>query len=223
VTDIEVSTGEIVAGSARMTGAEVLAEVEWIRDQLRTALVPRVDYDTLPRTARPTLLKPGAEKLLMAARYSSACEQVDDDDARQHRGVRYLCTITDRDGRMIAVRDAYAGYDEVRFANHTGWRADWNNVCQMAQKRATVAATKVALNASGIFADEPDPGLAVAGGAPAPGAGPRRARPTAPRGRAERVPDYVYDEAPEAGGSGSSGSAGRGEAGPAGPDPERPF
>jgi hypothetical protein len=216
MTQIEVTTGEIVpARPARMTAAEVLAEVEWIRDQLHTALVARVDYDTLPRTARPTLLKPGAEKLLMAARYTSVCTQVDDDDARQHRGVRYRCTVTDADNRVIAGREGYAGYDETRFDNGNGWRADWNNVCQMAQKRAMVAATKAALNASGIFADtDPEPGLAV-------GAGPRRV----PRSRAERVPDYVYDDAPEARGARPSGPAGRGEAGPDGPaDPDgEPF
>jgi hypothetical protein len=217
VTDIDTTTGELLP--ARLSPDEVRARTAWIGDMLRAALIEKVDYDRLAGWSMPDLLKPGAEKLLLAARLGSVCTQIDDDDARDHRGVRYRCTVTDRAGFVMAVREGYAGYDESRFANHSGWRADWNNVCQMAQKRATVSATKAALAASGLFAEDGAP-------APAPTA-PRTARAGRANPRvAERVPDYVYDEAPEAAGRRVvSGSAGRSGEGPtAGPDPDgAPF
>jgi len=195
------TTGEIVP-LGRLSPAEVRDDVEWIRDMLRHALVRGVDYDTLPGTQQPTLLKPGAEKLLFAARCGSRTLQIADDDALDHRGVRYQCAITDRAGFVLAQREGYAGYDESRFANpQTGWRADWNNVVQMAQKRAAVAATKAALNASGLFADEPGEASA-----------PRRAAR-----RGDRVPDHVYDDAPESRGHGVTHTPRYG------PDPGRPF
>jgi hypothetical protein len=216
VTDIEVATGEIVAAGP-LTPAEVRRRSDQIQQMMRESLVRGIDYATLPHTQTPTLLKPGAEKLLFGFQLGAVCALIPDDDARQHRGVRYRCTITDRTGFTVAEREGYAGYDESRFDNGNGWRADWNNVLQMAQKRATVAATRAALAASGLFAEDD---------ATAPAAAePRRARPPGPRGRAERVPDYVYDDAPEARGQRPSGPANRGEAGPAGPaDPDgEPF
>jgi hypothetical protein len=171
---------QITRPPARLGAAQVLERAAWVQALMRDALTAGVDYATMPGWKQPDLLKPGAEKLLVAARLSSATALVDDDDARTHRGVRYVCTVTDRDGVLIARREGYAGYDESRFANDQGWRADWNNVLQMAQKRAMVAATKAALMASGLFAD------------------PDAAIPTVPAARrADRVPDHVYDDAPE--------------------------
>jgi hypothetical protein len=151
---------------------------------MREALVEGVDYGQYPGWARPALLKAGAETLLLAARLSSATTQVDDDDAREHRGVRYVCVVATHEGQVIARREGYAGYDESRFQSLTGWKADWNNVLQMAQKRSVVAATKAALAASSLFAEGDDPGDTP----------PPRARP--PRG--DRTPAHVHDDAPEA-------------------------
>jgi hypothetical protein len=174
-------------GAARLTPAEARGQIEWVRAQMREALVEGVDYGQYPGWARPALLKAGAETLLLAARLSSATTQVDDDDARDHRGVRYVCLIATHEGQLIARREGYAGYDESRFANLTGWKADWNNVLQMAQKRAVVAATKAALAASSLFAEGDDP-------PPPPEARP----PRGGRPRGDRAPEHVYDDAPEA-------------------------
>jgi hypothetical protein len=168
----------------RLGPEQVLARAAWVQHLMRTALTAGVDYATMPGWSQPDLLKPGAEKLLVAARMSSATAMVDDGDARDHRGVRYVCTVTDRDGMLLARREGYAGYDESRFANDKGWKADWNNVLQMSQKRAMVAATKAALMASGLFAD------------------PDAAVPQPPRA-GDRVPEHVYDEAPESTASGT--------------------
>jgi hypothetical protein len=186
-------TDLVPAETTRLTPAEARGQVEWVRAQMREALIEGVDYGQYPGWDRPALLKAGAETLLLAARLSSATTMVDDDDARDHRGVRFVCLIATADGQLIARREGYAGYDESRFSNLTGWRADWNNVMQMAQKRAVVAATKAALAASSLFAEGDDPGDPR----------PPRGRPSSqgsgrPRPRGDRVPDHVYDDAPEA-------------------------
>jgi hypothetical protein len=176
----------------RFTPGQVVEQTGWVQDLMRAALVKGVDYDTMPGWRQPDLLKPGAEKLLFAARLTSSTTMVDDDESREHRGVRYVCSVATQDGVLLARREGYAGYDETRFAKDrddgTVWRADWNNVIQMAQKRALVAATKGALMASGLFAEGADD-------TPDPGRGSRRRR-----GDDRPPPDY-YDNLPEATGT----------------------
>jgi hypothetical protein len=177
---------------ARLSPAEVRSQVEWVRSQMREALVDGVDYGQYPGWDRPALLKAGAETLLLAARLSSATTMVDDEDARTHQGVRYVCLIATHQGELVARREGYAGYDETRFSNLTGWRADWNNVMQMAQKRAVVAATKAALAASSLFAEGEEAAETR------PPRGGRTGPPSRGRPRGDRPPDHVYDDLPEA-------------------------
>jgi hypothetical protein len=95
-------------------------------DQLRAMqlaiLRKGVDYDTIPGMGeRPTLLKPGAEKLLQWFGFGFTCErdetERDTDGARL--GVTYRCTVTKGlpgGGQVtVATCEGYAGYDEDRF------------------------------------------------------------------------------------------------------------
>ena len=104
-------------------------------DQLRAmqlaVLRPKVDYDTIPGMGdKPTLLKPGAEKLIQWFGFGSRSVEIktelDDPerpsgvaDAARRVGVTYRTDITKTIpgvGEILVARcEGYAGYDEDRF------------------------------------------------------------------------------------------------------------
>jgi hypothetical protein len=188
VSDVDAATGEIVPAIAigALTPAQASERAQWVRDVTKAALTLDVDYGTIVGTDKPSLFKSGAEMLLLAAGYGFTMDRSDDDDARTHSGVTYKCSVRRRDGSVVATCDGYAGYDESRFftsaeeaekrerANATKYqrpvrpdrcveyRAPWNTLVKMAEKRALVGAALNACAASGLFiADLDDGGTAV--------------------------------------------------------------
>jgi hypothetical protein len=175
---VDIVTGEIVAMSDGSLSAEqVRARAAWVRDIKRAALVDGVDYGTIPGTGdRPALLLPGAEMLLFAAGYGFTI----DERPTNRDGALYRCTVLRRDGSVVAQCDGYAGYDEpkyfvsaeaaeererfyankdkrpVRLDRCHEYRAPWNTLVKIAQKRAMVGAAKSATAASGLFVADVD-------------------------------------------------------------------
>ena len=162
-----------------------------LRDMMRAVLHADVDYGVIPGTNKPSLYKPGAEKLLQWFGFGHAMERVEiERDADGGRlGVTYRCTVTKAmpDGRVIVVAtcEGYAGYDEERFyqtaeqaqakakaqeekwarkdkrqpnpakwQNITEYRAPWNSVIKMCQKRALVGAALQATSGSTLFTQD---------------------------------------------------------------------
>jgi hypothetical protein len=129
--------------------------VESIKKMQRSVLVERVDYDRIPGTPKPSLLKPGAERLLQVFGLGHRMEVLgyDDDGEGKRRGVTYRCTVTKMmsDGREIVVSscDGHASHDEAKWKN-----APWNTVIKMAQKRALVGATLTSTATSGLFTQD---------------------------------------------------------------------
>lgn len=156
-----------------------------LRDMMRAVLKEDVDFGVIPGTGtKPSLLKPGAEKLLQWFGFGHTTERAeverDADGARV--GVTYRCTVTKamQDGRVVTVAtcEGYAGYDEDRFfstaeqaaekekanarryhrdvnlSKCVEYRAPWNSVIKMAQKRALVGAALQATSASTLFTQD---------------------------------------------------------------------
>jgi hypothetical protein len=172
---LDVVTGELVPIGGQLTPEQASARAEWVREMRRAVLAEGTDYAVLPGTDKPTLLKPGAEVLLLAAGFGFAMTKIDDSDARAHHGVTYKASVHRADGFVVAECEGFAGYDESRFftsaedaarrerayAEHdrrpakpermVEYRAPWNTLVKMAQKRALVGATLNACAASGLF------------------------------------------------------------------------
>lgn len=136
---------------------EVLAEqINRLKEVTKSVLVSGVDYMRIPGTPKPSLLKPGAERLLQLFGFGHKMIQgaVDREDGRQF-GVEYTCIVTRSmsDGREVTVSscDGYAGRDEAKWA-----KAPWNTIMKMAQKRALVGAALTATAASGLFTQDLD-------------------------------------------------------------------
>jgi hypothetical protein len=145
------------AGKAARNLLQVVQEV-------RSNLVEGQDYGTFANVKTPTLLKPGAEKLAIAFELSSRHAEPKmlehDGDAQ---GVESFCTLfrngADGAEHVIATAHAYAGYDEKQFVyrDRDGkeyGRAPWNTLVRMAEKRAFIAAVRVATATSGVFSEE---------------------------------------------------------------------
>jgi hypothetical protein len=168
-----------------MDPAEAAALDEQLRNCMRAVLKENVDYGTIPGMGdRPSLFKPGAEKLLQWFGFGFENDQASiERDADGNRiGVTYRCTVTKelRDGRKVTVStcEGYAGYDEDKFyvsaaANErkerhnaqkyerspnplkfAEYRAPWNSVIKMAQKRSLVGAAIDATAAAGLFTQD---------------------------------------------------------------------
>ncbi len=120
------------------------------------------DYMTLPSARVPSLLQPGAEKLLQLFGLGFRMERLWIDyqhaESQVRDGITYRCVVL-KGATEIASAEGYAGYDEARFYspprdNKPEYRAPWNTVMQMAQKRALVAAAKHATASSGLFTQD---------------------------------------------------------------------
>jgi hypothetical protein len=174
-TAVDTVTGEIVPFSgAPLSPDQVKARALWVRDVTKAALTEGVDYGVIPGTEKPTLLKPGAEMLLLAAGLGFSITKMEDADSRAHEGVTYRCSVH-RGELTVAECDGYAGYDESRYfisaenaerherdlakrykraprtARFVEYRAPWNTLVKMAQKRALVGAALNAVAGSGLF------------------------------------------------------------------------
>lgn len=164
-----------------------------LRDMMKAVLHEGTDYGVIPGTGnKPSLLKPGAEKLLQWFGFGHTMERVEIEHspAGERLGVTYRCTVTKAmpDGRVIVVAtcEGYAGYDEDRFfstaedsrakaerkeranaekyrrpVNPSKWeyitedfKAPWNSVIKMSQKRALVGAALQATSGSTLFTQD---------------------------------------------------------------------
>jgi len=168
-----------------MMPEEAKALDDALRANMRAVLHEGGDYGTIPGAGdKPTLKKPGAEKLLQWFGFGHAMErvEVERDKDGNRVGVTYRCVVTKGlpDGRVVTVAmcEGYAGYDEDRFytsaeaaeqkerfnaekyrrqvnrAKCVEYRAPWNTVIKMAQKRAMVGAALQATSASSLFTQD---------------------------------------------------------------------
>ena len=162
-----------------------------LRDMMRAVLVEGTDYGTVPGSSKPSLWKPGAEKLLQWFGFGHEIEKAETerngDGTRV--GVTYRCTVFKEmgDGRKVTVAtcEGYTGYDEDTFytteqdarrkaeaaerrwaaqyrrpVNPAKWeyateyKAPWNSLIKIAQKRALVGAALQATSASTLFTQD---------------------------------------------------------------------
>lgn len=128
--------------------------VEQVKAMQRGVLIEGTDFMTIPGTGKPSLLKPGAERLMQVFGLGHRMEQLDIQyvDGKPV-GVTYRCTVTKMmmDGRELTVSscDGHASSDEPK------WRkAPWNTIIKMAQKRALVGACLTATATSGLFTQD---------------------------------------------------------------------
>jgi hypothetical protein len=136
---------------------------------IREALEDGVDYGLIPGTNKPTLLKPGAERLVRAygchSQFTLISQEVDhnyeyeyqDKYKKPHKAkglYRYVykCQIITSDGRVVGDSDGSCSSMESKYQSRP--KDSENTVIKMAQKRAFVGATLNAFGLSGRFTQD---------------------------------------------------------------------
>lgn len=159
---------------------------------VKSVMKPGKDYGTIPGTDKPTLLKPGAEKLNTLFKYAPRFTVLDKiiDFDKGFFYFQYEASIYNSEGRLIATGNGSCNSKEkkYRYRNIPAWKAteaekagalrtekkqkksggDYtvyvvenaepfdltNTIDKMAQKRALIAATLIAANASEFFTQD---------------------------------------------------------------------
>lgn len=131
-----------------------------LADYVHQFLREGTDYGRIPGCAKPTLLKPGAEKLIrlfgLTLQFDLVASHVD-----WQQGLfayHYRCALSRR-GLAIAAGDGCCNSRERKFLRQIqeGKQTVFdlqNTICKMAQKRAMLAATLVATSGSEFFAQD---------------------------------------------------------------------
>jgi hypothetical protein len=193
-TRAEATAGEVVryaaAPAEEYRPAIMLAPEEAkaldgaLRANMKAILREGVDYGVIPGTgSKPSLLKPGAEKLLQWFGLGHKMHREDERDPDgAWIGVTYKCIVTKamQDGREVTVAECegYAGYEEDRFylcaeaaeakeranakrynreanpSKFAAYKAPRNSVMKMSEKRAMVGAALQATSASSLFTQD---------------------------------------------------------------------
>ena len=115
-----------------------------------------IDYGTIPGTKKPTLLKPGAEKLcrLFSLRPSYELVHFITDFDKPIFHYHYRCTLV-RQGEMVGQGDGSCNSREKKYDSQKYKIFDLTNtIVKMAQKRALVAAVLSSCGASEFFTQD---------------------------------------------------------------------
>ena len=115
-----------------------------------------IDYGVIPGTSKPTLLKPGAEKLCRLFSLRPGYELIhfitDFNSPIFH--YHYRCTLV-RQGEMVGQGDGSCNSREKKYEAQKYKIFDLTNtICKMAQKRALVAAVLSSCGASSFFTQD---------------------------------------------------------------------
>lgn len=115
-----------------------------------------IDFGTIPGTNKPTLFKPGAEKLCRLFGLRPTFEIIDSmvEFEKPLFHYHYRCTLY-HNGELVATGDGNCNSFESKYKKQQYKIFDLTNtICKMAQKRALVAAVLSSCGASQFFTQD---------------------------------------------------------------------
>lgn len=149
--------------SSSMSVDDVVAHVTLVKDAMHKVMVKDEDYGIIEGTKKPTLYKPGAEKLCVLFRLAPSFITTEHFDGN-HLTVKSNCILTHiNSGKTMGSGDAMCSTKEKKYAKRkmNGKVVDnvelpdcYNTVLKMADKRALVAAVLVVTAASSMFTQD---------------------------------------------------------------------
>ena len=135
-----------------VTGEHYKTMTAFVQAQMKK----NVDFGVIPGTSKPTLLKPGAEKLcrLFSLRPGYELIHFITDFEQPLFFYHYRCTLV-RQGEMVGEGDGSCNSREKKYEAQKYKIFDLTNtICKMAQKRALVAAVLSSCGASAFFTQD---------------------------------------------------------------------
>ena len=127
VNEVDIVEGEIITSETYNLVLDVDSAVHTYRQMVafvRRVMREDIDYGTIPGTAKPSLFKPGAEKLQRFFGLNVRMELVGSEERWESQlgfadfplfHYRYTATITDRNGNVISMCDGEANSYETRY------------------------------------------------------------------------------------------------------------
>ena len=157
-----------IVPSFAVSTEQALERMKALQDFVNRVMVKDTDYGTIPGTPKPTLLKPGAEKLCDIygfAKQAEVTERIEDwHDGVFHYEVK-VTLVNKRTGQVEAEGLGSANSKEKRYQKTVEKTKDpfslVNTILKMAKKRSLVDAVLSATRTSGLFTqDVEDIGIA---------------------------------------------------------------
>ncbi|MGL4883896.1 MAG: hypothetical protein ACRC8K_22980, partial [Waterburya sp.] len=134
---VAASSSEI-ASAYRSAIANTAQHYQTMVAFVQTQMLEGIDYGVIPGTKKPTLLKPGSEKLcrLFSLRPSYELIHFVTDFDKPLFHYHYRCTLV-RQGEMVGQGDGSCNSKEKKYESQKYKTYDLvNTICKMAQKRA---------------------------------------------------------------------------------------
>lgn len=131
-----------------------LDKINQFQAVIQKSLKQNFDFGVVPGSAKPTLLKPGAEKILMMMGLRSEFEIVDSTRDFENGFFQYQVRCKLYKGDMLITEGLGAcNTREKKYRNQDAFTLD-NTVLKMAKKRALVDATLLVASLSDIFTQD---------------------------------------------------------------------
>lgn len=153
-TALEVYEAGTIATKSELDVADVVAQVQKIQGVMKSVMQENQHYGRIPGTPKPTLFKPGAEKLCLTFRLDPQYEVAQSIETDE------LVTFTVRcqlyhivSGQRIASGMGSCSSKERKYRGKDTWDIH-NTILKMASKRALVAAVLNGTAASDIFTQD---------------------------------------------------------------------
>jgi len=134
----------------------IIAKITQFQSLLQSQLKAGTDYGIIPGTNKPTLLKPGAEKILMMMGITSQYEVIEsvEDYDRGFFGFTVKCILS-HNGLTITEGLGHANSREKRYVSEKVDAYSIANTClKMAKKRAQVDAVLTVASLSEVFTQD---------------------------------------------------------------------
>jgi len=143
------------------TEKEIRQTLKYLQDLqqfIKAAMKQDVDFGYIPGIDKPSLFKPGAEKLRLLTNTTVEVEKTNEivqiEKDRKFYLVEFCATAKTRDGRILAQAFGSANSLEKKFiklANTQGFGTVINTIVKMAHKRAFVAVMLMVAGGSSFF------------------------------------------------------------------------
>lgn len=131
-----------------------IAKIKSFQNLVQTQFTQNLDFGVIPGTSKPTLLKPGAEKLIMLLGLTSSFEILDSTRDFEKGFFQYQVKSVLKKGDLIITEGlGSANTMEKKYLKNDPYTLD-NTVLKMAKKRALVDAALLVGSLSDIFTQD---------------------------------------------------------------------
>jgi hypothetical protein len=150
----EVNSLSIIEQTDMTSFKATMLKIGEFQKLVRHNLQDGKDYGTIPGTSKPTLYKPGAEKILMLMGLQSTYEIIDSTRDFEVGFFQYQVRCTLKKNDVVITQGLGAcNSKEKKYERQSGFNID-NTILKMAKKRSQVDATLTVASLSEIFTQD---------------------------------------------------------------------